>query len=263
MQLPIGIIAYWANRLEEDHAVISGMWYFQEMYVPSTKEEKLQSIADLKAKRCTVINIHGSFNQIVDLLSQGDRYINAQTHELKEFDSLIKKIEVPSNKAFLFDDVYHPKGTALTIDTAIEVEETMDEVHANISFLKPVDIYISKDWSLSREIIASLEGEKDHVFSDYKARMGLNKEQETTFEEFTEIAYSAAQILNEGFTYFEEFVYELTDDYGNEIAPLLKSLYLASKDWLSEDQITLCMDSAEDVYATDTNALIREKENTF
>jgi len=82
MQLPIGILIYWVYRYQENHAVISGMWYYKEVYVPSTVEEKKKSILDLKEKRCTVINIHGKFDQITDILSQGDQFIVASDHEI-------------------------------------------------------------------------------------------------------------------------------------------------------------------------------------
>ena len=263
MQLPIGILVYWTSRFEEDHAFISAMWYFQEMFVPSTKEEKTQSIQDLRDKRCTVINIHGTFKQIVELLSQGDRFINANVGDLKEFDDLIKEIEVPSIKAYLFDDVYHPKGTALTIDTVIDVEETMDEIRSNINKWKPVDVTIDKNWSWSNEIISSLDVNKNHNLFDYKIRNALTKKQEAVFDQFTSLTYTAGQILNDGFTSFEDFAFELVDEFGEEIAPFLKKIYIAYKDWPGQAEIVSSMDSIEDVYATDVIDLLERRKTHF
>ena len=45
------MLIYWVHRFEEDNSVISGMWYYKELYVPSTIDEKKQSILDLKSTR--------------------------------------------------------------------------------------------------------------------------------------------------------------------------------------------------------------------
>jgi len=263
MRLSIGIIIYWASRYEEDHAVISGMWYFQEMFVPSTKEEKIKSLEDLNDKRCTVLNIHGKFNQIVDILSLGDRFIAAGENEMIVFDKLINEIKEISIKAHFFDDVYHPKGTALTIDTFIEVDETMDEIREKISKWTPVDVTISESWSLSKVIIESLQWEQDRPLMGYKLRHGLSKQQEAVFNKFTSLSYTAGQILNDGYISFENYAYELIDDFGDGIVPLLKKLYLAYKDWPGQDEITSQMDTIESVYETDMVVLLEKKKNNF
>jgi hypothetical protein len=89
MQLPIGLLIFGANKFEENHSVISGMWYNKEMYVLASVEEKKKSISDLKEKRCTVINVHGTFEQVKDILSQGDLFIEGGDHEV--FPALLMK----------------------------------------------------------------------------------------------------------------------------------------------------------------------------
>ena len=73
------------KKFEEDHALISGLWYYKELYVPSTIKEKKKSVSDLKEKRCTAISIHGKFDQIKDILLQGDLFLDAG-NELSQED---------------------------------------------------------------------------------------------------------------------------------------------------------------------------------
>lgn len=159
MQLPIGILIYWVKRFEENHAVISGMWYYEEMYVPSTIEEKKKSVSDLKEKRCTMINIQGKFDQIKDILSQGDRFITAGNSELSQFNGLLADIEnLPEEKAYLFDDVYNIKGTALMVDTVVEVDNTMENIQKYLRKGKVVDVYISENWSFTGDLFKAFNG---------------------------------------------------------------------------------------------------------
>lgn len=160
MQLPIGILIYWVKRFEENHAVISGMWYYKEMYVPSTIEEKKKSISDLKEKRCTGLNIHGKFDQIKDVLSRGDRFIEAGNRELSQFFSLLADIEdLPEEKAYLFDDVYNVKGTALMVDTVVEVDETMENIQESLRKGKMMIVNISENWSFTGDLLKAFNGE--------------------------------------------------------------------------------------------------------
>lgn len=157
MKLPIGMLIYWVHRFEEDHAIISGMWYYKEMHVPSSKEEKINSISDLKSKRCTVLNVTGTFSQIKDILSQADKFRNAGTYEISQFSKLVDEvINSPGDKAYIFDDIYNIKGTSLTIDIIVDIDETMEEVMAEIKLVKPVNVTVLGTWSLSSGIINSL-----------------------------------------------------------------------------------------------------------
>ena len=156
MELPVGMLIYWASRFEDDQAVISGMWYYKEMYVPSTVEEKKQSVSDLKAKRCTVLNIHGTFDQILDLLMQSDRYQKMEETEIQQFNKLKEELlNPPDNKAPIFDEVYSLKGTSLTLDTVVDVDETIEDIKAQHKTGKALAVYISENWSLAGELARS------------------------------------------------------------------------------------------------------------
>ena len=153
MKLPVGMLIYWAHRFQEDHAVISGMWYYQEMYVPSTIEEKKQSILDLKTKKCTALNINGTFEQILDLLMQTDRFHKGGDFEIKQFASLKNELlNAPENKACLFDEINNLKGTSLLLDTAFDIDETMEDIMAKLKSEKVVNVYISRNWSYANDL---------------------------------------------------------------------------------------------------------------
>lgn len=159
MQLPIGILIYWTKRFDENHAVILALWYYKEMYVPSTIEEKKKSILDLKENRCTALSIEGRYDQITDILSRGDRFINAGDRELSRYFGLLADIEeLTENKSYLFDDVYNVKGTALMVDSMIEIDETMEDIKYAIKKRKTVHVTISENWSFAGDLKNAFEG---------------------------------------------------------------------------------------------------------
>jgi hypothetical protein len=157
LKLPIGMLIYWAHRFEEDHAIISGMWYYKDTFVPSNVEEKRQSTKDLKVKRCTALNIEGTFDQILDLLMQSDRFITGGKSEINQFVKLKEElINSPENKSYIFDDIYNLQGTSLMIDTVVEVDETMEDIQSQLKTGKAIYVNISKTWSFTNEIIGAL-----------------------------------------------------------------------------------------------------------
>ncbi len=159
MLLPIGILIYWTKRFDENQAVISALWYYKEMYVPSTIEEKKKSLQDLKAKRCTALSVEGRYDQITDILSRGDRFIEAGSRELSQFFGLLADIEeLPKDKSYLFDDVYNIKGTALMVDTMIEIDETMEDIQYALKNGKAVHVTISENWSFAGDLKKAFEG---------------------------------------------------------------------------------------------------------
>lgn len=159
MKLPIGTLIYWVKRVEENRAVILGIWYYNELYVPSNIEEKKKSIQDLKEKRCKIINIHGRYDQITDIISMCDRFIVAGEREIAQYLRLLKEIEnYPLDKAYLFDDIYNIKGTSLMIDMVIDIDETMEEIQELLRKRQIIDVNISESWSLAGDFMKHLMG---------------------------------------------------------------------------------------------------------
>ena len=159
MQLPIGLLIYWVSKYEENKAIISGLWYYKEMYVPLTVYEKKRSLSDIKEKRCTGLNIFGTYDQIKDILIQGDLFVQAGNNEISMFNKLINDIETTSeDKAYLFDDVHKIKGTGLVVDTVIEVDETMEDIQEYLHKGKIVTANISENWSFMGDLFKVFKG---------------------------------------------------------------------------------------------------------
>ena len=154
----MGMLIYWAHRISGEESFIVGMWYYSEIHVPSTIDEKMQSSNDLKKRRCLLVSIAGSFSQICDLLSQTDRFQNGTEADIEQFVTLTEQIN-SSSKAILFDDIQNLKGTSLALDTVITVEETLTEVQEQTHSAKQmITLRIAKDWSWARDITNSFEG---------------------------------------------------------------------------------------------------------
>ncbi len=148
MELHLGMLIYSAHRQSDESARIIGMWYYKEMYAPSTIIQKKLSIDDFKSKRCLFIDVVGSFSQICDLLMQTDKFQRGGDSEIKMFSELRNQLMVPSVKPIVFDDVNNIQGKALSLDTVCSVEETQQDIMESInSPKKMVFVTISKEWS--------------------------------------------------------------------------------------------------------------------
>lgn len=153
MEFPVGMLIYWVRLLEKDSAMLMGLWYYKEMYVHSSVEEKKHSSLDLKEKRCTALILTGKFDQIMDLLAQSDRFHHGGPYEIDQYNKLRKAFsETPMDKAYIFDDIYHLKGTSLMLDTVVEVEETIEDIMAEVNKGKAVSVTISRDWSFAGDL---------------------------------------------------------------------------------------------------------------
>ena len=151
--VPVGMLIYWVHRFDEDNAVISGMWYYKEIHVPSTVDKKMQSILDLKANRCAVLNLHGTFGQILDPLLQSDCFHNAGKIEVHQFINLKDKLHNSTeNKAHVFDEIQNLKGTSLMIDTVVDVDETMEDIKTQLKTGKALIVNISENWSFAVDL---------------------------------------------------------------------------------------------------------------
>lgn len=153
MNLPIGILIFWVKRHKENQGIISGLWYYKEIGVPMSTEEKKSAIGDLKTGRCTLITILGRYEQILDIILQGDRYEATGKRELAAYQQFLDEFEaLPEDKLYFFEDAQQIKGTSLLVDTVIEVEESMEEVKFKLKEGKGVYVSISESWSLGGEI---------------------------------------------------------------------------------------------------------------
>ena len=145
MRLPIGILAYYVRRSSDQQAKILGLWYYQETNVPSTEEEKKVSVFALKQKKCTALTLKGTFSQISDILAQSDCFKESGPDVAAEYRQLINDIEnTPKNAPFIFDDITNVQGTAWTIYTTVDVDETFEEIMESIDKKNAVVVNISE-----------------------------------------------------------------------------------------------------------------------
>ncbi len=263
MKLPIGILVYAIQKINSDDFCISAIWYYSEMDVPSTIEDKKRSVIDLKEKRCVVILILGSFDQIIDILSQGDSFFNGEIHEVNKFKEVINQIEMISSKAYLFDDVYHPKGTSLMIDTVIDVNESMDEVMQDLNASKGVTVTLNKDWSLTKDLLGSFESSYNEIQSTTGKQYYENLTDDNPEIDNSNYMISAGELLFLGHTSFEDFVLEMTELHGENVKPFLKSVYISSYYWQDNNVLSGRMDSREIVETSDIDFILRKKESRF
>jgi two-component SAPR family response regulator len=148
MQIPIGMIITSVMHINESKAQLFGFWYYKDLYVPQSQEEKQKVFSDLLFEKCKQLKIIGSLAQISDILMQADRFQSLDEDANKLFTILIDKLEDSPNTSIAFDDVMNPKGTGLAIDTVCEFDETIDSIRnkifANTDF---IELQLSENWT--------------------------------------------------------------------------------------------------------------------
>ena len=128
MELPIGMLIFKAQRFSDSEASITGIWYFKEMYVPQTKEEKILSIEDLKRKRCTVLTLKGTFDQVCEIIMRSDAYQDGNEREIDAYAEILNHLIDSIESPVVFDEIFAIKGTSLSLDITVSVEDTMPEI---------------------------------------------------------------------------------------------------------------------------------------
>src|SRR4051794_34702199 len=113
MYLPIGLLIYKAQRFSDDEAMVMGIWYFREIFVPYTKEDKKKSGEDLKRKRCTVLSLTGTFDQICEIIMQSDKFIGGGESEIKDYGKVVEKLIEAPDEPVMFDEIFAIRGTSL------------------------------------------------------------------------------------------------------------------------------------------------------
>ena len=64
----IGMLAAYACFSKDEHSELFGFWYFKEMGLPSTKDEKQSFFHDLMTERCCQLSLKGSLEQIWEII---------------------------------------------------------------------------------------------------------------------------------------------------------------------------------------------------
>lgn len=151
MNLPVGMLIYKAQRFSENEAMIMGIWYYKEIFVPNRIEDKKKSGEDLKNKRCTVLTLNGTFDQICEIIMQSDRYGGGSDRQIESYNTVVQKLTEATGEPVMFDEIFAIRGTSLSIDVSLDVEDNKDTLGAKINTWKPVDVKISPNWSFFNE----------------------------------------------------------------------------------------------------------------
>ena len=136
---------------------IFGFWYYKELGLPATKEERKSFFGDLMAERCCQVSIKGTSQQIEEIISLAfaglPESIGNEKETQKTIVSIFDFLRENSNALHQFDDLMNPKGATLPLDVTIRVDEDFDSLKKKI-LSKPdvVQLRLDKDWSLLKDL---------------------------------------------------------------------------------------------------------------
>lgn len=162
MRVPLGMLVTSAKYIEDDTAEMFGFWYYKEMHVPSTVEEKKKLFWDLLNGRCVPLRVKGTFQQILDLIMQSDKYSKAEEEEVRQFKILADGMETNAGKRIAFENLVRFEGTSLSLDADCEVNVTIESIRERIYHdRRTVELKISVNWKWGDEFLDALKGKFD------------------------------------------------------------------------------------------------------
>lgn len=145
--LPIGMLAMYARFAKASKSELFGFWYFGEMGIPSTKNEKKSFHNDLMAGRCCQLSLKGSLDQIweiVSLTAQGQSF-------LPPYARLQEALTKHSPISVTFDDLVEAEGTSLEMNISPRLTESMESILAKFNSSRNViELEIEHEWSLAK-----------------------------------------------------------------------------------------------------------------
>ena len=156
-QVPIGMLVTSIKNHGNDLFEIFGFWYYKELGLPATKQEKKGFFGDLMTERCCQVSIKGSSRQVEEIISFA--YVNFPESAGEEKETQNKIISMfnflrnTPNGFYPFDDLMDPKGTALPLDITVRVDEDFNSLKKKI-LSKPdvVELRIEREWSLLKDM---------------------------------------------------------------------------------------------------------------
>lgn len=156
MQIPIGMVVTSLNCITiNSQYEISGLWYYKSLQVPSSLAEKKAILSDLLLGKCKQLKILGNFDQISQLVMQGDRFEDAETNDdTNEFYvKLMNRLEECAGLGIALDSIGSPQGTGITIDTICEFDITLDKLRELINSDSDfITLNINRDWDYFKSI---------------------------------------------------------------------------------------------------------------
>jgi len=154
MKVPLGMLITSATFINESQSEIFGFWYYAEMYVPSSIDEKKRLFHDLMTGRSVQLMVRGSFQQVSELLLQTDTFDGTNDKQIKHYTSLLKALRENPGRSVSFDDIMSPRGSGLSLDTVCEFDETIESIKSKIAAKKDeIILAISPGWSFNETIL--------------------------------------------------------------------------------------------------------------
>ena len=99
--------------------------------------------------RCLQLTITGSFQQILDLLLQSDRFNNGLKASIDHFNTLTNGLKQYAGQNISFEDIANPNGTGLSMDITCMFEETQQSLQKKINEVRDqIQLRIDPSWSL-------------------------------------------------------------------------------------------------------------------
>jgi len=143
--VPIGMLAAYARFSRHEQSELFGFWYFQEMGLPSTREDKRAFFHDLMAGRCCQLNLKGSMDQILEIIEASGQ----GGGKMPPYSSLVDALKQHSTISVTFDDLMEAKGTSLELNLFVRLTEPMESVVAKVNNRRDVvDLEIEPGWSI-------------------------------------------------------------------------------------------------------------------
>lgn len=154
--VPIGMLAAYACFSKDEQSELFGFWYFQEMGLPSMRDEKRAFFHDLMTERCCQLRLKGSLEQIWEIIEVSGQ----EGGKVPQYPELLEAVKQYGAIRVSFDDLAEAKGTSLELNTLVRVTEPMESVVAKVKNRRDVvELKIEPGWSLLHEMLG-FEGEE-------------------------------------------------------------------------------------------------------
>ena len=148
-ELTIGMLITYAN-FSNDKSEIFGFWYFKEMGLPATRDDKRAFFHDLMTDRCCQLSLKGNQSQIRQLIE----VMGEAAHKLPSDYLLQEGISQYGSIRVTFDDLGEPQGTSLAVNLPVRVTDPFETVIQKVKNRGDVvELNLESDWNLATELL--------------------------------------------------------------------------------------------------------------
>jgi hypothetical protein len=147
-ELVIGMIAAYACFSENGQSELFGFWYYKEMGLPASREEKRAFFHDLMIGRCCQLSLKGSIDQIRHILELSEEGVR----EMPSYSELHEGLTLHGAIRVTFDDLAAPEGTSLELNIPVRVTDTTETVIQKVKSCRDVvELELEPGWSIVDE----------------------------------------------------------------------------------------------------------------